>query len=290
MIAPLPNVNLADNETTEQPRRSIWGRQIIGSREACSLSSSLIWASYNTHTHTYTFTALADKHCCSHFLFSFILIPESSSEMIHGGVIRGERCWPWWLWLHSLCLRAEVNRQWTHTLCAGGACALGLPRADWRVVGSEVSAQGAAKPAGGADTLGTMFSSTPPSFALSHSLPLSHSPSFNVLLVVSVHDGLCLCSKNKNWALRKRHGETNTARHRKLDFKHFLNTMHLIKIYIYYKYTCCIYTHTHTYIYNEDILWKACCLFHFPSKICTRNTAVHIEIICELNSEWYFEW
>ncbi len=207
MIAPLPNVNLADNETTEQPRRSIWGRQIIGSREACSPSSPLIWASYKTHTHT--FTPLADKHCSSRFLFSsFPSIPESSAEMIHGDlseqVIRAERCWPRWLWLHSPCLRAEVNRHWTHTHCAGGACALGLPRADCRVVGSEVLAQGAAKPAGGADTLGTMHSSTPPSFALSHSLPLSHSYSFTILLVVSVHDGLCLCSKNKNWALRKR--------------------------------------------------------------------------------------
>lgn len=188
-MAPLPNVNLADNETTEQPRRSIWGRQIIGSQEACSPSSPLIRA---PHKSTHTFTALADKHCL-YIFSSFSSIPEFSAEMIHGGVIRGERCWLLWLSLNSLCFRAEVNRQWTHTLCAGGACALGLPRADWRVVGSEVLAQGAAKPAGGADTLGTMFSSTPPSFALSHSLPLSHSHSFSMLLVVFVHD-VCVCA------------------------------------------------------------------------------------------------
>lgn len=51
MIAePLLNVNLTDNETTEQLRRSIWGRQIIGSREACSRSLSYMSLS---QTHTY---------------------------------------------------------------------------------------------------------------------------------------------------------------------------------------------------------------------------------------------
>lgn len=83
-----------------------------------------------TNTHTHTFTVLADKHCSSCFFFfflsSFPSIPEFSAEMIHGGVIRGERCWPQWLWLHSPCSQAEVNRQWTHTLfkavCWRGLC------------------------------------------------------------------------------------------------------------------------------------------------------------------------
>ncbi len=223
MIAPLPNVNLADNETTEQPRRSIWGRQIIGSREACSPSSPLIWASYKTHT--LTFTPLADKRCSSTFFI--LIIP------LHPRIQRWNDPWRGYqsraLLAAMTCLRAEVNRHWTHTHCAGGACALGLPRADCRVVGSEVLAQGAAKPAGGADTLGTMHSSTPPYFALSHSLPLSHSYSFTVLLVVSVHDGLCLCSKNKNWALRKRLTLTVLGTEN-CFFKQFLNTFtHLIK-------------------------------------------------------------
>ncbi len=150
------------------------------------------------------------------------------------------------------CLRAEVvNRHWTHTHCAGGACALGLPRADCRVVGSEVLAQGAAKPAGGADTLGTMHSSTPPSFALSHSLPLSHSYSFTVLLVVSVHDGLCLCSKNKNWAVRKRLTLTVLGTEH-CFFKQFLNTFtHLIKKYVFKK----IYI-LYIYIYNSKYFLK----------------------------------
>lgn len=128
MIAPLPNVNLADNETTEQPRRSIWGRQIIGSREACSPSSPLIRA---PHKHTHTHIHSARRQTLQLMLFFFFLssfpsIPEFSAEMIHGGVIRGERCWPQWLWLHSPCSQAEVNRQWTHTLfkavCWRGLC------------------------------------------------------------------------------------------------------------------------------------------------------------------------
>ncbi len=206
MIAPLPNVNLADNETTEQPRRSIWGRQIIGSREACSLSMSLV-----QHTHTHTHSQRSQTNTAARTFYFFYSHPRIQ---LWNDPWRGyqRRALLAVMTMTPFTVFASWSKQTVDThICAGGACALGLPRADWRVVGSEVSAQGAAKPAGGADTLGTMFSSTPPSFALSHSLPLSHSPSFNVLLVVSVHDGLCLCSKNKNWALKKRHGETKST-------------------------------------------------------------------------------
>lgn len=80
------------------------------------------------HTHTHTHPQRSQTNTAARaFLFSsFPSIPESSAEMIHGGVIRRERCWPQWLWLHSPRFRAEVNRQWTHTLfkavCWRGLC------------------------------------------------------------------------------------------------------------------------------------------------------------------------
>ncbi len=187
MIAPLPNVNLADNETTEQPRRSIWGRQIIGSREACSLSMSLV-----QHTHTHTHSQRSQTNTAARTFYSLLFSSQNPALKWSMEGLSGERCWPWWLWLHSLCLRAEVNRQWTHTLCWRGLCSR---VAQGRLEGRRVRSfsPGCCKTSRGADTLGTMFSSTPPSFALSHSFlfPTLLLSTFSLLCLSMT---VCVCA------------------------------------------------------------------------------------------------
>lgn len=153
-----------------------------------------------THTDTHTFTVLADKHCSSCFFFfffsSFPSIPEFSAEMIHGGVIRGERCWPQWLWLHSPCSQAEVNRQWTHTLfkavCWRGLCSR---VAQGRLEGRRVRSfsPGCYRTSRGCWHSGNHVLLNPTffcSFPLSSSFPLSFFQSFPVLCLSMT---VCIC-------------------------------------------------------------------------------------------------